>query len=81
MSKRGRPKKVLKDTEIPLMERDNEFDSLKYKLNVVGYQMHLDVKKKERLAKGIMDLYTLAFDERYPEYKANDLAKKLLKEI
>ena len=77
MAKRGRPKKVLKDTEIPLMVRDNEFDSLKYKLNVVGYQMHLDVKKRERLETGLKQLHEIAFNERLPDTTAKALAIKL----
>lgn len=78
MNKKGRPKQ---DKEIPLMERDLQFESLRYKLNVVGYEMHLDMQNRIRLTKAIRDLSTLALGERYSEYKAEELAKKILKEI
>ena len=77
MAKRGRPKKVLEVTEMPLMERDTGFDCHKYKLNVVGYEMHLDVKKRERLETGLKQLHEIAFNERLPDTTAKALAIKL----
>lgn len=77
MSKRGRPKKVIKETDMPLMARDTEFESLKYKLNVVGYELHLDVKKRERLQQGLKQLHKIAFNEEMSDWAAKAMAIKL----
>ena len=75
MGKRGRPK-VERPFE-PLLAQDLLFDSQKPKFNHVGYELHKEVQKRERLEKGLMQLHELAFNERLPEKTAKALAIKL----
>lgn len=75
MKKAGRPKQVL-DYE-PMLQRDTIVDSLKPKINHVSYQHHLNSVKRERLEKGLKQLFELAFNERLPDTKAKALAIEL----
>jgi hypothetical protein len=75
MSKRGRPK-VEKPFEALLAE-ELLFDSQRKPFNHIGYQLHLDVKKRERLEKGLKQLHEIAFNERLPDSTAKALAIKI----
>lgn len=75
MSKRGRPKKVVLEQDIPMLQKDLVFESQKPKMNHNHYKHHLDSVKKERLEKGLKALYELAFNERLPDTKAKALAE------
>jgi hypothetical protein len=75
MSKRGRPK-VEKPFEALLAE-DLLFESQKKPFNHVGYALHKNVIKRERLEKGLKQLHEIAFNERLSDRTAKELAIKL----
>jgi hypothetical protein len=75
MSKRGRPK-VEKHFEALLAE-DLLYESQKKPFNHVGYALHKDIQKRERLEKGLKQLHEIAFNERLPDSTAKALAIKI----
>jgi len=75
MSKRGRPK--VEQPFEPLLAQDLLFDSHKPKINYVGYKLHQDALKRERLEKGLKQLHEIVFNERLPDSTAKALAIKL----
>lgn len=77
MAKRGRPKKVEQEGFTPMMAEDLLFESQKYQFNHVGYKLHLDIKNRERLEKGLKQLHEIAFNERLPDKTAKAMAIKL----
>ena len=73
--KKGRPKK---EKQIDaLLAEDLLFESQKKPFNHVGYALHKDVIKRERLEKGLKQLHEIAFNERLPDSTAKALAIKI----
>lgn len=75
MSKRGRPK-AEKAFE-PLLVEDLLFESQKKPFNHVGFALHQDMQKRERLEKGLKQLHEIAFNQRLSDTSAKSLAIKL----
>jgi hypothetical protein len=53
------------------------YESQKKPFNHVGYALHKDIQKRERLEKGLKQLHEIAFNERLPDSTAKALAIKI----